>query len=172
MKYKFTRKNRLKKFKIGSGYHDEFYNNNDIENQLENVRYEVTPDIENQIHNKNYISKNKDKFIKNLDKVKFIDIDKPKNVLEIVPVQKESFIEPMENDIEINIPSDDRIDLGNSGYGIYDNQFYGGITKNLIKRKSTKKGRASIKRINKKNKSKSKSKSNSNKSKSKSNKYV
>lgn len=147
MKLKKSRKNKSKKG--GVSYYD---NNPDIENQLDNVKYENTPDIENQLNKETVVNIEKyqdtNSFI-NTD----IDIDKPKNIVEYVAEQKETSIEPIEQDIELNIPTDKRVDLGDSGYGIYDTQFYGGITKkkrgkkNKTKRKKhTKKKRKNTKR--------------------------
>ena len=124
MKLKVSQKKRYKK---GSG--PDYQNTPDIENQLENVLYEYTPDIENQLNKETNV---------NIEKYKDTDtdIDKPKNVVEYVGEQKESFIKPIEQDVELNLPSDKRIDLGDSGYGIYDTQFYGGITKKRRRRRS------------------------------------
>jgi len=139
MKIKNSKKNRFNKFKIGSG--PEYSSIPDIENQLDNVRYENLPDIENQLVSykkddiENKESNNKEEKLNDFSP----DIDKPKNVVEYVPLQKETIIVPLEEDIEINIPSDDMIDLGNSGYGIYDKQFYGGITKKIRRNNKTKK---------------------------------
>ena len=158
MKSKASRKNRFKKTKFGSGP-DDYQNRPDIENQYDNVRYETSPDIENQLNKDTY--ENRDVYI-NTDIEKYKDIDKPKNVIEYVPLQKETFIEPLDEDIEINIPSDERIDLGNSGYGVYDKQFYGGITKKRRGRR-VKKSKTRRQRKNKlrpKNKSKKYNKSN------------
>ena len=158
MKIKNSRKNRFNKFKIGSG--PEYSTIPDIENQLDNVRYENLPDIENQLVSyKKEDKENKESKQSNENKEDKLndlspDIDKPKNVVEYVPLQKETIIEPVEEDIEINIPSDEMIDLGNSGYGIYDKQFYGGITKKIRRNNKTKK---------KKNKSKTRKNKNKNK---------
>ena len=142
MKSKVSRKNRFKKSKIGSG-HDDYQNTHDIENQLSNIKYESLPDIENQLNNDIY--ENKDS-LKNENIDKNIDIDKSKNVVEYVPLQKETFIEPLDEDIESNIPSDEKIDLGDSGYGIYDKQFYGGISKKRRVRMTSKTKRNKSKR--------------------------
>jgi hypothetical protein len=132
MKSKVSRKN-----KKGAG--PEYQNSPpDIENQLENARYEYTPDIENQLNKETTVST--DTYITDTD------IDKPKNIVEYVPEQSKTFVEPIEQDVEINIPSNKRIDLGDSGYGVFDDQFYGGRTKkrrrgrkNKTKRKKNKK---------------------------------
>jgi len=135
MKLKKSRKNRLKKSKKGAGPQYEDENTHDIENQLDNVKYENTPDIENQLNKETNVNLENYKFTDTNDDTD-IDIDKPKNIVEYVPEQKETSIQPIEEDIELNIPSDKRIDLGDSGYGVYDTQFYGGTTK---KRKEIKK---------------------------------
>ena len=153
MKSKVSRKNRFKKSKIGSGY--EYLNSPDVENQLDNVRYENIPDIENQLNEDTY---------ENIDKYQNMDtndndsdsdnnIDKPKNIIEYVPLQKETSIEPIEEDIESNIPSDTNIDLGESGYGVYDKQFYGGITSKRNTKRNTKrnKSKRNTKRNSKRN---------------------
>jgi len=147
MKFKKSRKNRLKKSKKGAGL--QYEDTPDIENQLDNVKYENTPDIENQLNKETNV--NIDKYTDTTVDPD-IDIDKPKNIVEYVPEQKETSIQPIEEDIELNIPSDKRIDLGDSGYGIYDTQFYGGSTK---------------KRIPKRMKNKSKRKKNTSKRKKK-----
>jgi len=126
MKFKKSRKNLLKKSKKGAG--PEYEYTPDIENQLDNVKYENTPDIENQLNKETNV--NIEKFTDtNTETNTETDIDKPKNIVEYVPEQKETSIQPIEQDVELNIPSDKRFDLGDSGYGIYDTQFYGGITK-------------------------------------------
>jgi hypothetical protein len=169
MKSKVSRKNTFKKSKIGSGY--EYLNSPDIENQLDNVRYENIPDIENQLNEDNY--ENIDNGSSD-DNYSNSDIDKPKNIIEYVPLQKETSIEPIDEDIESNIPSDTSIDLGESGYGVYDKQFYGGITRkkkrNTSKRNTSKskksKRNTSKRNTSKRNTSKSKkSKRNTSKSK-------
>lgn len=144
MKSKISRKNRFQKSKkIGSG--PEYPNIPDIENQLDNVRYEVLPDIENQLYNEKYKKRIN---YKNTDKEKYLNrnIDKPKNVVEIVPIQKETSIEPLVQTDISTLPSVPRIDLGDSGYGIYDTQFYGGITKkrrrNRTKNRTAKRNRS------------------------------
>jgi hypothetical protein len=134
MKSKASRKKRSKK---GSG--PDYIHTPDIENQLENLQYEHTPDIENQLNEET----NADiKTYKDTD----TDIDKPKNIVEYIPEQRETFVKPIEQDVEFNIPGDPRIDLGDSGYGVYDTQFYGGISKkrrrgrkNKTRRKKNKK---------------------------------
>jgi hypothetical protein len=162
IKSKVSRKNRCKKTKIGAG--PEYKNIPDIENQLNNVRYETVPDIENQLNKDIY--ENRDIY-KNENIDKNIDIDKPKNIVEYVPLQKETSIEPMEEDIEWNIPSDERIDLEDSGYGVYDTQFYGGISKKRTLRMTSKtrrdKNKKSKTKRNKNKNKKSKTKRNKNK---------
>jgi hypothetical protein len=119
MKSKASRKKRSKK---GSG--PDYKYTPDIENQLENLQYEYTPDIENQLNKETNV---------NIETYKDIDadmdIDKPKNIVEYVPEQRETYVNPIEQDVELNIPGDKSIDLGDSGYGVYDTQFYGGISK-------------------------------------------
>ena len=161
MKSKVSRKNRFKKSKIGSGY--EYLNSPDIENQFDNVRYENIPDIENQLNEDTYESI--DNVSDDNDSDNNMDIDKPKNIIEYVPLQKETSIEPIEEDIESNIPSDTSIDLGESGYGVYDKQFYGGLTRKRRSKSKRNKSKSKSKRgKNKRNKSK-RNKSKRNKSK-------
>jgi hypothetical protein len=162
MKSKVSRKNTFKKLKIGSG-HDEYQNSSDIENQYDNVRYENIPDIENQLNNDIYENMDiyKNENINNdinsdIDYNINYNIDKPKNIVEYVPLQKETFIEPLEQDIESNNPSDEKIDLGNSGYGIYDKQFYGGISNKKPRIKKSNKSKTNKSKRSKSNKSKSK----------------
>ena len=145
MKLIKSRKNRFKKSKKGAG--PDYKDRHDIENQLDNVKYENTPDIENQLNKETNVTIEK---YTNTNADTDIDIDKPKNIIEYVPEQKETSIQPIEEDVELNIPSDKRVDLGNSGYGIYDTQFYGGATKKRIpkrmKNKSKRKKKRPIKR--------------------------
>ena len=148
MKLKKTRKNRFKKSKKGAG--PDYENTPDIENQLDNVKYENTSDIENQLNKETNVN------IENYeDTNSFVntDIDEPKNIVEYVAEQKETSIEPIEEDIELNIPSDKSVDLGDSGYGIYDKQFYGGITKKRRRRKNKTKRKKQTKK-KRKNKTK------------------
>jgi len=130
MRQKVSKKNRLRKYKKGAG--PEHQNTPDIENQLDNVKYENASDIENQM-NKNVKNQKINIENMNIDEAEDINIDKPKGVVEYVSQQKETSIEPVNQDVELNIPSDPKIDLGDSGYGVYDRQFYGGIKR---KRKS------------------------------------
>ena len=133
MKSKVSRKNthRSKRGKVGSGPEIP-----DIENQLHNIDNKY---IDNKYIDNKYIDKEKDEEE---------DIDKPKNVVEYVPLQKETSIEPIDEDIESNIPSDENFDIGD--YGEYDRQFYGGITK----KRRTKKNKSKKVKKTKKNKSK------------------
>ena len=144
MKLKKTRKNKLKKSKKGAG--PQYQDTPDIENQLDNVKYENTPDIENQLNKETNV--NIDKYTDTNVDID-IDIDKPKNIVEYVPEQKETSIQPIEEDVELNIPSDKRIDLGDSGYGIYDTQFYGGTTKKRIPKRKKNKSKRNKKTSNK-----------------------
>lgn len=140
MRSKVSRKNRNKK-----GFGPYNVSTADIENQLENVPYEFTPDIENQLNKETNVSRETNKYTDT-------DIDKPKNIIEYVPEQKETFIEPIEQDVELNIPSDKRFDLGDSGYGIYDTQFYGGFSKKRRRRKNKTTKRKRSKKSNKRKK--------------------
>jgi hypothetical protein len=116
MKSKVSRKNKRfsKRSKHGSGPEVP-----DIENQLHNV---------STVDNKYMIPYEKEKEdVKKEEGALDEDIDKPKNVVEFIPKQKKTSIEPMDEDIESNIPSDENFDVGD--YGVYDTQFYGGIKK-------------------------------------------
>jgi len=141
MKSKVSRKNmhNSKRGKVGSGPEIP-----DIENQLHNIST-----IDNKYIDNKYIDNKEIKGIDNEEEEEEEeDIDKPKNVVEYVPQQKETSIEPIDEDIESNIPSDENFDLGD--YGEYDRQFYGGITK---KRRAKKNKSKKVKKT-KKNKSK------------------
>jgi hypothetical protein len=123
MKSKVSRKNKRfsKRSKHGSGPEVP-----DIENQLHNV---------STVDNKYMIPHEKENVKKEEEEDN--DIDKPKNVVEFIPKQKKTSIEPMDEDIESNIPSDENFDVGD--YGVYDTQFYGGIKK--TRRNKSKKGK-------------------------------
>jgi len=127
MKSKVSRKSKRfsKRSKLGSGPEVP-----DIENQLHNV---------STVDNKYMIPNEKDKEIvkKEEEEEEDNEIDKPKNVVEFIPKQKKTSIEPMDEDIESNIPSDENFDVGD--YGVYDTQFYGGIKK--TRRNKSKKGK-------------------------------
>jgi hypothetical protein len=125
MKSKVSRKSKRfsKRSKLGSGPEVP-----DIENQLHNV---------STVDNKYMIPNEKDKEIVKKEAEEDNEIDKPKNVVEFIPKQKKTSIEPMDEDIESNIPSDENFDVGD--YGVYDTQFYGGIKK--TRRNKSKKGK-------------------------------
>jgi hypothetical protein len=137
MKSKASSKKRSKK---GSG--PDYQYTPDIENQLETLKYGYTSDIENQLNKEPNI---------NIETYKDTDtdIDKPKNIVEYVPEQRETFVQPIEQDVELNIPGDTSIDLGDSGYGVYDTQFYGGITKKRRRGRKNKTKRRKNKKSNK-----------------------